>query len=122
MKKKLLGIFVCMLLIAATALPVVGTINVRVNEESQGYKWTIVMFVRGKVENITEETINDAVFYNCTAVLVKYFWVFYARLFWLEFERRIVQAQDGFLIPKNNFIGILKEGRILGIVYNSGET
>ena len=34
MKKKLLGIFVCMLLIAATALPVVGTMNINVRDSN----------------------------------------------------------------------------------------
>ena len=119
MKTKIIGIIVCMLLIA-TALPVAGTVNVRENEEAQGTEWTIIMFVRGKVENISEEDIGGSVYYNCTAVDVKYFWIFYARPFWLEFERRRWWHQDGFLIAKSIF-HVIREGLILGIVYNSGE-
>lgn len=119
MKKKIIGILVCML-IFTTVLPAAGTINVGENEESRGSKWTIFMFVRGRVENISEENISGYVYYNCTAINVKYFWVFYKRPFWLEFERRRWWHQDGFLIAKSIFHGIIREGLILGIVYNSG--
>jgi hypothetical protein len=122
MKKKLLGIFVCMLLMAVPVLSVAGTMNVGENERTQGYKWTIFIFTRGKVENISEENISGYVYYNCTAIDVKYFWIFYARPFWLEFERRRVVNQDGFLIAKSIFHGIIKEGLIFGIEYNTGET
>ncbi len=54
MKKKIVGILVCMLLIAVPVLSVAGTMNVGENEEARGTKWTIIMFVRGKVENISE--------------------------------------------------------------------
>ena len=121
MRKKLVGILICTLLIVTTVVPVAGTKNVRENEEAQGTKWTIIMFVRGKVENISEEDIGGYLYYNCTAVDVKYFWIFYARPFWLEFERRRWWHQDGFLIAKSIFHGVIREGLILGIVYNSGE-
>ena len=122
MEKKIAGILVCMLLIAVPVLPVAGAMNISEKEETQGYKWTIITFIRGKVEDISEETINDVVYYNCTALDVKYFWIFYARPFWLEFERHRVWQQDGFLIPKEIFHGTIREGRIRGIIYNSGVT
>lgn len=122
MKNKLVGILICTLLIVTTVVPVAGAMNIRENEETQGTKWTIIMFVRGKVENISEEDIGGSVYYNCTAVDVKYFWIFYARPFWLEFERRRWWHQDGFLIAKSIFHGVIREGLILGIVYNSGES
>ena len=122
MRKKLVGILICTLLIVTTVVPVAGAMNVRENEEAQGTKWTIIMFVRGKVENISEENISGYAYYNCTAIDVKYFWIFYAQPFWLEFERRRWWHQDGFLIAKSIFHGIIREGLILGIVYNTGET
>jgi len=122
MKKKIIGILVCILLMVTTVLQVAEAMNVGNNKETQGTKWTIIMFVRGKVENITEENISGYIYYNCTAIDVKYFWIFYARPFWLEFERRRWWHEDGFLIAKSIFHGIIKEGLILGIVYNSGET
>ena len=121
MKIKILCIFACMLLFA-TVLPVAGTMNVRDNEETQGYKWTIFIFIRGRVRDISEETINNVSYYNCTAIDVKYFWVFYARPLWLEFERRRLWSQDGLLIAKPIFNGIIREGLIFGTMYNSGET
>ena len=122
MKMKIVGIIVCMLLIAVPVLPVAGAMAVGENEETQGTKWTIIMFVRGKVENISEENIGGYVYYNCTAIDVKYFWIFYAQPFWLEFERRRWWHQDGFLIAKSIFHGIIREGLIFGIEYNTGET
>ena len=121
MKKKIVGILVCMLLIAVPVLSVAGAMAVGDNEEARGTKWTIIIFVRGKVENISEENIGGYVYYNCTAIDVKYFWIFYAQPFWLEFERRRWWHQDGFLIAKSIFHGVIREGLILGIVYNSGE-
>jgi hypothetical protein len=122
MNKKIIGIFVIILLVAIS-IPVVGGVNVNYDEKTQGFKWIIYMFVWGKVENITEESINGAPYYNCTAVNVRYFWLWYAypTPFWLEFERRRVWNQDGFLIAKEIFHGIIGEGFILGIVFNSGE-
>jgi len=121
MKTKIVGILVCTLLFLTTVVPVAGTMNDVNNEEARGTKWTIIMFVRGKVENISEENISGYIYYNCTAIDVKYFWIFYAQPFWLEFERRRWWHEDGFLIAKSIFHGIIREGLILGIVYNSGE-
>ena len=121
MKKQVIGIFMCILLLASS-LPVVGALDVGEPSETQDYKWTIFMFVRGRVENISEENLSGYIYYNCTAIDVKYFWMFYERPFWLEFERRRWWHQDGFLIAKSIFHGIIREGMILGIVYNSGVT
>ena len=122
MKMKVIGILVCMLLIVTAVVPVAGTMNVGDNEDAKGTKWTIFIFIRGKVENISEENIGGYVYYNCTAIDVKYFWIFYAQPFWLEFERRRWWHQDGFLIAKSIFHGIIREGLIFGIEYNTGET
>ena len=124
MKKQLIGIFIIMLFILTAALPVTAIKTTIENKDVNSYKWTIFIFIRGKVEDIIEETINDTEFYNCTAVDVKYFWMFYAfpNPFWLEFERRRVWNSDEFLIAKETFHGIINEGIILGIIYNTGET
>ena len=123
MKGKIVGILVCTMLIATAVLPAVGELNFNEKGKTQGYKWIIFMFVRGKVESVQEESINGEPYYNCTALDVKYFWLWFAypSPFWLEFERRRVWNQDGFLIAKEIFHGIINEGYIFGIEFNSGE-
>ena len=123
MNKKIIGIFVVLLLISVS-LPASGELNVsNKDEKTQGYKWFIYTFIWGKVENITDESINGSPYYNCTAVDVRYFWLWYAypTPFWLEFERRRVWNQDGFLVAKEIFHGFIGEGYIFGFVFNSGE-
>ena len=120
--KKMIGVIIVLSLISMS-LPVIGEYNSKDNQQAQGFKWFIYMFVWGKVENITDESINGYPYYNCTAVDVRYFWLWYAypTPFWLEFERRRVWNQDGFLISKDIFHGIIGEGFIFGIQFNSGE-
>ena len=122
MRKKIIGIFVVLSLISMS-LPVFGEYNSNETQQTQGFKWFIYMFVWGKVENITDESINGYPYYNCTAVDVRYFWLWYAypTPFWLEFERRRVWNQDGFLVAKEIFHGVIGEGYIFGFVFNSGE-
>ena len=122
MKNKIIGIFVILSLISLS-IPVIGEYNNNDNQRTQGFKWFIYMFIWGKIENINEESINGYPYYNCTAVDVRYFWLWYAypTPFWLEFEKRRVWNQDGFLISKDIFHGIIGEGYIFGIEFNSGE-
>jgi len=116
MYKKLLGIFVMTLLIAAV-LPAVGITNVRENEGTNGYT-----FIKGEVENISEENIDDVVYYNCTAVDVSWIQIVYVPPLWFKFERGHVEDIDDFFILKALFYGILKEGKIFGMLVNYGET
>jgi len=120
--KKLFGIFMVLLLISVS-LPTYGELNVDKDEKTQGFKWFIYISYWGEVENITEESTGGEPYYNCTAVNIRVFWLFYSypTPFWLEFERRRVWKKDGYLIPKDIFHGIIREGYIFGIVFNSGE-
>ena len=121
MKNKLISIFAVILLISIT-IPVVGEKNYCIDEQTQGHFFIIYMFIWGKVENITEESLNGYPYYNFTAVNVRYFWLrfIFPIPFWLDFERRRVWNQDGFLISKNLFHGIIGEGYIFGVVLNGG--
>ena len=121
MKTKLLGILVLTLLIA-TALPAAGITNIRENEEMNGYKWFLITIIEGEVENISEENIDDVVYYNCTAVDVSWIQIVYVPPLWFKFERGHVEDSDDFFIIKALFYGVLKEGQILGILVNYGET
>ena len=121
MKTKILGILVVMLLIA-TALPAVGITNVGENEGTNGYKWFLITFIKGEVENISEENIDDVVYYNCTAVDVSWIQIVYVPPLWFKFERGHVENIDDFFILKALFYGVLKEGKIFGMLVNYGET
>ena len=121
MERKIIGIFVVTLLIA-TALPAAGIINIRENEEMNGYKWFLITFIKGEVENISEENIDDVVYYNCTAVDVSWIQIVYVPPLWFKFERGHFEDIDDFFITKALFYGMIKEGQILGMLVNYGET
>ena len=121
MKTKVIGIFVVTLLIV-TAIPAVGLTNVREKEGTNGYKWFLVILYKGEVENISEDNIDDVVYYNFTAVDISWIQIVYAPPLWFKFERGHIEDIDDFFIPKALFYGVLKEGQILGILVNYGET
>ncbi len=121
MKTKIFGIFIVMLLIA-TALPAAGITNIRENEGMNGYKWFLITFIKGEVENKSEENIDDVVYYNCSAVDVSWIQIVYVPPLWFKFERGHIEDSGDFFITKALFYGVLKEGQILGIEVNYGET
>ncbi len=120
MKKKIIGIFVCMLLIA-TALPTTSIMAVETEKETQIVKYLTIMFARGKVENISNETINDIECYNCTAVDVKVLFIHCIFLMPVGLQREHLENFDCFYIPKEMFRGILREGFVFGIIQWWGE-
>ena len=125
MKKKNIGILVVMLFalfISTTSLEATGNIQSRENEGGKNYKWFSITFVNGVVENISEITIDDIVYYNCTAVDVSWTQILYVFPLWLRFENEHVEDSDDFFIMKALFYGLMREGQILGFIINYGET
>ena len=122
MNIKVFGIIFCMMLLAATIPATTGTISS--DEIEPNFRWHIFIFMHGRIQNLSKEEINNASYINCTAIDVKYFWLWLAYPYplWLEFERRRVFQQEGFLIAEEIFHGILTEGLVFGIMYNSGNT
>ena len=119
MKKKIFGIFVCMLLITV-ALPATNAMNIEEKEVSTQAPWLRFGFVRGEVTNIREEYFNGRLGYNCSASGVKITW--YTYFFPLNFTivRVDVPETDWFFVWDNRFVGILREGLIFGIFYSAG--
>jgi hypothetical protein len=74
------------------------------------------MFARGKVENISSETINDIECYNCTAVDVKVLFIHCMFLIPVGLHREHFENLGCFYIPKEMFCGILREGVVFGII------
>jgi len=117
MKKKILGIIMCMLLVL-TVLPVTGTL---MNENDNNYKilpnndrFYEIDFMIGKIHNISEETKNDTIRYTFHADWIII--IIHAYFPPLGFTtKRILDRNVDMSIPKNNFHGRITEGRIFGI-------
>ena len=75
-----------------------------------------ISLVIGKVENITEEVVNDIDCYKCNAVNVKVTFVHCLFLIPFNIQREHLEDFDEFYIPKKMFRGILREGLIFGLV------
>ena len=120
--RKIVGIFVMMLLIATAVLPASGITNIRENEGTNSYKWFVVIFYKGEVEDISEEKIDYVVYYNFIAVDVSWIRILYVPPLWFNFDRGHIEDSGDFFITKALFYGVLKEGQILGIEVNYGET
>ena len=121
MKKKLIGIFVCMLLIG-TVLPVSGTI---INEkddnfkiQSENNKFNEFDLIIGKINNLHEVIINDRVRYAFHAEwLIIIIRAFFPPLFRLILPvERIFERDIDRSIPKDSFHGHISEGKIFGFM------
>ena len=118
MKKKLIGMFVCMLLIT-TVLPVSGIIiNEKDNnfkilpEDNKFYEFDLII---GKINNLHEETINDRLRYVFHAEwLIIIIHAYFPPLGFAV--KRIFYKDVDKSIPKDNFHGHISEGKIFGFM------
>lgn len=121
MKKKVIGIFVCMLLVG-TVLPVSGNI---IYEKDDNFEFQSVNnpfyefdLIIGKINNLHEEIINGSLRYVFHAkwllIIIR---AFFPPLVNLVFPvKRIVEKDVDKSIPKDNFHGIISEGKIFGFM------
>ena len=121
MWEKIVGIFVCLLIIVSVS-PVAGKLNSSDTENQTSYKWIIITLFLGKIKQLSEDIINDIVFYNFTAVDIFWLRIVYASPLWFNCESGNDQGIDNYRIPKALFYGKIQEGRISGMMINYGET
>lgn len=117
MKKKILGIVVCMLLIIAV-LPVTGSLTSEYDADNKiilhGDRFYEIDFMIGKIHDLNEEIKNDTIRYSFHVdwILI----IIHAYFPPISFTtKRILDRDSNLSIPKNNFHGLIKEGRIFGI-------
>ena len=117
MKKKILGIVVCMLLVIAI-IPVTGTLTSEYDKNyktlADGDRFYEIDFMIGKIHDLNEEIKNDTIRYTFHVdwILI----IIHAYFPPIGFMiKRTLDRDSDLSIPKNNFHGLIKEGRIFGI-------
>jgi len=111
MLKKLIGIFVCMLILITT-LPATGVIA----EEPEEIKLRTIMFARGRIEDLSDDVVNEIEVYRCTAIDVKVLFIYTIAIIPVGLQREHLVSPDTLYIPKDMFHGILTEGYVFGII------
>ena len=111
MKRKIVGIFVCMLLLI-TVLPVSSAEE----PEPEEIKFRTIMFARGRIEDLSDEVVNGIESYKCTAVNVKVLFIYIIGIIPVGLQREHLVSPDTLYIPKDMFHGILTEGYVAGLI------
>ena len=115
MKKKITGIFICIILIIAATLSVTADTLFEENEKTKEFEGFEICFFNARIDNLTEEIIDDTVYYTFHADYFRGFVFAFFPPIHLHFQRiNDENINTGF--PKKNFIGFAGENFIFGIV------
>ncbi len=113
--KKVVGLFVCILMITSVTLPVTADVLFEEDKNTNEILGFEVWFFHARIDNLTEEIINNKTYYTFHAEHFRAFVIAFLLPIYFHFQR--INEKDintGFL--KRNFIGFAGENSIFGIV------
>ena len=113
MKKEIVGIFFCMLLILPATVS--ASISVR-DKEIQIYDGKIglvLCIVYGRITNLTEEMVFDELHYTFDAISVNAFEFLFAPFVYFNFQSE-VGLEGPCEIPKDRYRGFISDNFIIG--------
>ena len=116
MKKKLIGIIVCMLMITSATLPVTADVLFEEDKNTNELLGFEVWFFNARIDNLTEEIIDGEVHYLFHANSIRMLWFQYLPPIYFYFERIYEEdIETGF--KKSDFIGYIDDSSVFGIVF-----
>jgi hypothetical protein len=114
MRRKIIGILVCVLLIIPFSVSASSKIiNIEDNIDNEG-KTYIFCIVYGRIENLSEEMLYGEIHYTFDAISVSGIEIAYAPLFQFYFER-FYDINGSGAIPKASFRGFMSDNYIIGM-------
>ena len=120
--KKIIGIFICMILFFTT-IPVIESSSSEDSNYKSGQKYFAIIHVRGRIKNLKEEYYNGTLWYNCSIVNMIYLQlIIRINPFEVSYYRdRLKDFNLPLYLPKDTFVGIIKENFVLGTAYFYGD-
>ena len=113
MKKSLIGIFICMLLILPATISASSIITINEENVDTEEVWYALGIFFGRICNLKEEMIYDEMHYTFDVVSMYGIEIVYAPLF--EFHHQSYHETEGkALIPKDIFRGFIGDNLIVG--------
>jgi hypothetical protein len=114
MKKEIFGIFVCMLLIIPATSSVSCKIVDKAEQVDDGEIGYILCIFFGRISNLKEEIVYEALHYTFDIVSMRGFELIYGPPFEFYYER-FHETEGKALIPKDIFRGHISENLIVGL-------
>ena len=115
-KALVVGILVCTLLITIAVLPASANIIPEEDGNKENLSPYAIIFINAKIDNLTEEIIDEEVHYSFHANSIRMLWFQYLPPIYFYFERIYEEdIETGF--KKSDFIGHIDDSSVFGIVF-----